>query len=130
MHESNLVAKHINVCDSCKKLLQDEFSFASKIKCETVIEPDIAVWQTISDAILQEKISLPRKISDAFYRNLRPVAAMFSFVLLLGTIYFGYMNPKSISIDEPAYNSNKIVAWSDDPMGQQTDNLISTLDNM
>lgn len=126
-----MVAKHINVCDSCKKVLQDEFSFASKLGCTTNIEPDIAVWQKISNSIVKEKTNLSKKVVDAFYRNMRPFAAMFSFVLLLGTIYFGYVNPKSMFIDEPSYNSNnQIVAWSDDPMGQQTDNIISTLDNM
>jgi hypothetical protein len=131
LRETKLVKEHIDSCDSCRNLLREEVIFASKLKPNSNIEPNSSVWQTISTVIEYQQIGISKKIGDRLYRNLRPLAATLSLIMVIFVIYFGLNNSKQSYIQEASYTQNpNLVAWSDDPMGQQTDTLLITLDKM
>lgn len=122
---------HVDKCTECAEMLKEEVAFSKRLSALPLEEPAHDVWPTVCTQTRPSRIWPIRWLKTAFAAPLRKAAAA---AVAVSVITMAVYNVRPV--EQPAVARNpkpptaSMVKWSDDPVGQQTDAMLDSIEDM
>lgn len=126
---SEYIKAHISECKECAALLEEEVAFSKSLAAIPQEHPVNDVWPLIC-ARTTPKFSPIIMLRKMMATNIRKATAASVAVAVAAIAIYSVKPIDQIPNEKPAKHHTITVKWSDDPLGNNTDAIIESINDM
>ena len=129
--EAEEVKTHIAQCSECAALLEEEMAFSRHLSCVPSEEPQNDVWAMVRAQTRPRRLSPVTWLQNLIIIHVRRATAAAVTLAIVLVVLYNFMPQPQPSQTQPKHAvAATAVKWSDDPVGQHTDAMLASIDNM
>lgn len=130
------IREHLKTCDECSVILQEEIALDAMFKSVPTAEPTADIWKTVESRVTSSKHGIMDRLRImAGTRLFRTTGAIAVTAALLAVITFQF-HPDQRTVNDGVISKNSqaianvSVKWTDDPTGDNSDEMAKYIESL